>query len=279
MIRQLLIFTFFVYFCVDSYGQTVFHYQVSQGSGAMLPLIPDVGGAGNDGTGDATTKLSSDVPTAGVPVGAGSRAIDGRGQGGVISAGIDELSNSLIADAGGFSMETWFFWKGGGQVNSLIDYAGTEKLVLDTRTGNSEVAMRINSDPSLDSPIGSVSPDEWHYAAAVFDTQGNAVEGGSIDGVFRLYFDGALVNTTETLTITDFGDSLDRGIGVSKHPLNFESDRFDGLIFEPRVSLAALSQDDLLYVVPEPTISCFSLFLIGLVSIRRSRRSEKGTTI
>jgi hypothetical protein len=239
-------------------------------------LIPDDGGAGHDGTADSTTKLSSNVPTLGVPSAAGTRGIDGRGLGGVLSAGVDELSNALIAEAGGFTMETWFFWNGGGQVNSLIDYAGTEKLVLDVRTGKSEVAMRINGNADLDLPIGQVIPKEWHYAAAVFDTQGNSIDGGSIDGIFRLYFDDALVNTTDTLTITEFGDSLDRGIGVSKHPLNFEADRFDGIIFEPRVTLGALGQTNLLFQVPEPTGTWILALSLGVVlGRRRGERSSK----
>ena len=142
--------------------------------------------------------------------------------------------NSAIADAGGFTMEAWFKWNGAGSVNSLIDYAGTEKIVLDTAQGaGNEVRMRINSDSSLDAVIGTVAADQWHYVAAVFDTQGNTVNAGSITGIFRLYLDGSLADTTGNLTISDFGDSLARPIGVAKHPLNFEADRFDGLVFEP----------------------------------------------
>ncbi len=236
-----------------AHSQIVFHYQGFQGTGKDLPKIADSGPAGNDGTADPTTKFSSFVPEVGVPGSSGNRSFDGLGQGGIVSSGTSELSNSAIADAGGFSMETWFNWNGTGSVNSMIDYAGTEKLVLDTAQGSgNEVRMRINSDASLDSLIGTVGAGEWHYVAAVFDTQGNAVDAGSITGLFRLYLDGNLVDTTGNLTISDFGDSLDRPIGVGKHPLNFEADRFDGLIFEPRVSLGALSQSELLYV-PEPS--------------------------
>ena len=62
--------------------------------------------------------------------------------------------------------------------------------------------MRINSDTNLDSVIGPVDAGQWHYVASVFDTQGNSVVGGSISGIFRLYLDGSLVNTTDPVTST-----------------------------------------------------------------------------
>jgi hypothetical protein len=131
--------------------------------------------------------------------------------------------------------------------------------------------MRINSDGSFDQIVGSVNPDEWHYVASVFDTQGGVVDNGSIAGIFRLYLDGALVNTTGEVTISDFGDSLNRPIGIAKHPLNFAGDRFAGLVFEPRVSLGALGANDLLYVVPEPaSLTLFACALLfGLTARRR----------
>jgi hypothetical protein len=253
-----------------SVGQTIFRYSAFQGGGKDLPKIADAGGAGNDGTGDATTKFSNNIPAAGVPSDSGNRSIDGQGKGGVVTGGTAELLNSNVAAAGGFTMETWFRWNGGGSINALIDYAGTEKLVVDTNLGTgNEVRMRINSDSSLDSVIGQVQSGQWHYVASVFDTQGNAVQGGSISGIFRLYLDGVLVNTTQPVTISDFGDSLNRPIGIAKHPLNFAADRLDGLIYEPRVSLGALSRDQLLYVVPEP--SAVALLALGLLCLGKRR--------
>ena len=266
----------FVYVCFCAIGavaqnvdaQTVFHYRASQGAGGKLPLITDAGAAGNDGMADETTRVNSNIPTMGVPGDAGNRSFNGMGEGGINSGSTSELLNSKIADAGGFTMESWIWWDGTGTVNSIIDYAGTEKLVVDTRQGaGNEVRMRINSDSAMDSLIGTIQPETWHYVAAVFDTAGGAVDAGAISGTFDLYLDGSLVNTTDTLTISDFGDSLDRPIGVAKHPSNFELDRFNGLVFEPRVTLGALSSGDLLYVVPEP--SSVVLMLTGLLVVFR----------
>lgn len=88
---------------------------------------------------------------------------------------------------------------------------------------------------------------EWHYTAVVFAATG-PVSGGSITGDFTFYFDGTeATETVESVTISDFGDSLNRTISVGAHPLGFGGDFFNGLIFEPRVSLAALAPEELLY--------------------------------
>jgi hypothetical protein len=227
-------------------AQAVFWYKLNDTDAAALPFVPDRGGADNNGTADAGLVLSADVPRFQTPVDYGNRSIDGVGTAGVTTTTIDSLDNQVVADAGGFSYETWFKWNGGGNINSIIDYAGTEKLVI-----NPDLRMRING---LDSPLATVSTGQWHYAAVVFDTQGNAAipDDGfpgdyTISGVFDLYLDGTALGTTDEVTINGFGDSLDRGIGVAKHPLGFGGDFFDGLVYSPRVTLGALAESELLY--------------------------------
>jgi hypothetical protein len=226
---------------------TVFHYRVSDTDEAGLPTIPSVDGP--SGIAGPEVSLNADIPSVGVPAGAGNRSIDGGGIDGVVSADIRELDNTLVAEQGGFTYETWFKWLGAGDINSIIDYSGTEKLVIDVNVGaGTELRMRINSDPPLDSFIAEVEPDQWYYTAVVFDTQGNEVAAdASITGIFRLYLDGELVDTTDEVTITEFGDSLNRSIGISQHPLAFARDFFDGLVYEPRTSLGALTPAEFLY--------------------------------
>ena len=247
----------------------VFHYQLFPGSGRDLPVIPDGSGAGVDGLADSKLRMNSSVPTEGVPLDAGTRSLNGKGTAGVLSGGTQELSNSLIADAGGFTFETWFKWNGGGTVNSIIDYAGTEKLIIDATEGSgNEIRMRINDDSSIDSILGMAQSKNWHYVAAVFDTMDNSVDGGSITGQFDFYLDGSHIESTVDMTISDLGDSRNQGIGVSKNPAGI--DFFDGLIFEPRVTLGALDQNQLLYVVPEP--SGLLLWLVGCGALLLLRR-------
>ncbi len=225
---------------------TLFHYRVNDTDVAGLPVIPSVDG--DAGLAGPDVVLSDDIPTMGVPVGAGNRSIDGGGLDGVNSAGIRELENSLIAEAGGFTYETWFKWDGSGDINSILDYSGTEKMVIDVNAGaGNELRMRINSDGSLDSFISEIEEETWYYSAVVFDTLGNDVVDASITGVFTLYLDGEVMDVTDELTISDFGDSLNRSIGVAKHPEGFPRDFFSGLVYEPRVSLGALDPTELLY--------------------------------
>jgi len=141
-------------------------------------------------------------------------------------------------------MEAWFSYAGGGNINSIIDYAGTEKLVREV--AGEGAGYRNNSAAPL-YPLGSAEVGEWHYTAVVF-TPTAPVAAGSITGDFTFYFDGNVATETiEAVTISDFGDSLNRTIAVGAHPLGFAGDFLTGLIFEPRVSLGALGPEELLF--------------------------------
>ena len=80
------------------------------------------------------------------------------GDTGIITDATVLLSNDLVATYGGFTYECWFKWNGAGVVNSVIDYAGTEKIVVDVNTGdvdgNRTVEMRWNSNAGLDVTVG-----------------------------------------------------------------------------------------------------------------------------
>ncbi len=238
----------------DLFGQTLFHYRVNGSDAGAVSggTVPSVGGS--DGAVSGPVTLSADVPSAGVPGGAGNRSLSFDGGAGVLSPGTRQLLNSAVHAAGGFTFEAWFKYTGGGNVNSIIDYAGTEKLVR--RAAASGVSMTASGvgDPAIgDAPAG-----EWHYAAAVFTATG--LSGGDVSGDFTFYLDGDdPVGTVQGATITDFGDSLNRTIAVGMHPLGFGGDFFQGLIYEPRVSLGALAPGALLYASnPRPAIADFS---------------------
>ena len=263
---------------VPASGGTVFHYQAYQSDGRRLPSIHDEGEAGNNGTADAGFKYSDATAQTGVGSSVGNRSLNGRGVSGIISSGTQELANSLIAEAGGFTMEAWFLWWGGGTGNSLIDYAGSEKLLIDTRQGNgNEIRLRINDDTERDMVIGTAKAQTWQYVAAVFDTHGSQVDDGSITGKFELYLDGKYLRTTDEVTITDLGDSRNLGIGTSKTPLNEPDAFFSGLVYEPRVTMGALDSSELLYVgiVPEPSSMWLGVMAFcGFLVIRRYAWSQ-----
>lgn len=60
--------------------------------------------------------------------------------------------------------------------------------------------------------------------------------------------------SVSNVTITNFGDSLNRTIAVGAHPLGFGGDFFNGQIYEPRASLGALPNAELLYQATGPQL-------------------------
>ncbi len=231
---------------------TVFHY--SYDSSNPLPTITDIGGAGNNAFAGPLAVLSADIPTNGVPAaGAGDRSFDssdpsalqGNESGAITDAAL-LLENFAIEAADGFTFETWFKWNGGGAVNSIIDYAGTDKFVIDQRFGAS-TTMAMRMDP-VDYPLGEVTAGEWHYAAFTLDTTGNTVDGDfAITGEATGYFDSLTPIPLGPATKSDFGDSLFRPFGIGQHPIGFDLDFFDGLVYETRITLGALAPEDLLF--------------------------------
>ncbi|MDB4383283.1 hypothetical protein N9Z79_04230 [Akkermansiaceae bacterium] len=90
--------------------------------------------------------------------------------------------------------------------------------------------------------------NQWHYVALVFEHDGQPVDADfKIYGTMTWYFDSNEPAGSAPATKDDFGDSLNRTIGVGGHPLGFGADFFTGLLFEPRVTLGALAPTELLY--------------------------------
>jgi hypothetical protein len=242
-------------------AETILHYRVSDGDAATVAggTVPGADGSPNGVVFSGVVTLSEDIPSEGVPLDAGNRSLAFDGSAGINLPGTQQLLNSEVEAAGGFTYEAWFAFSGGGNINSIIDYAGTEKLVREA-AGNG-AGYRNNSAPPLYA-IGSAGLDEWHYVAVVFEA--TELAGASVTGNFTFYFDGTEpVEFIEGVTISDFGDSLNRTISVGAHPLGFGGDFYNGLIFEPRVSLAPLQPGELLYGGQtgdlEPTITDLEL--------------------
>ena len=234
-------------------AQTLFHYRVNGSDAALVSggVVPNLGTLGDGSSGGSGVSLSADVPINGVPPDAGNRSIVCNGSGGILAPGTKQLLNADIASAGGFTYEAWFKWNGNGDFNSIIDYAGTEQLRR--RTSDSGVAMRSSDGGSLIT-IGPAPSNTWAYAAAVFTPTGPVAGDGSITGDYVFYLDGnAPALTVTNVTITAYGDSLNRTIAVGMHPQGFAANFFNGLIYEPRVTLGALAPSQLLYQIQVTT--------------------------
>lgn len=210
---------------------------------------------GTDGSPDGTVAfgsnlgLTADLPTEGVPAGAGNRSLAFNGTQAVTIPGTQQLSHAAIIAEGGFTYEMWFKWAGDGGVNSFIDYAGTEKFRIDIRGGGvGNLDMNFDQGSAAQILVMDPTANEWHYIAAVFEHDGEPVDAGlKIHGTLTWYYDSKEATGTANVTKDDFGDSLNRTIGVGGHPLGFALDFVNALMYEPRVSLGALTPDELLF--------------------------------
>jgi hypothetical protein len=217
-------------------AQTILHYQVSDTDAAMVAsgIVPGVDGSEDGQVFAGTVTLSESIPTEGVPAGLANRSMSFNGAAGVNLPGTQQLLNSELEANGGFTYEAWFTYAGGEDINSIIDYAGTEKLVR--QAAGSGAGYRNNSAEPLYElgPAEPVDPAEWHYAAVVFTPTSTVDGAGGITGIFTFYYDSNEPSqTVEGVTISNFGDSLVRTISVGAHPLGFGGDFYNGLIYEP----------------------------------------------
>jgi hypothetical protein len=109
-------------------GTTILHYRVNDTDAAAVGagMVPGVDGSPNGTVAFGLVSLSSDLPADNLPPGGGNRSLQLNGAAGINLPGTLQLANSAIATNGGFTYETWFNYAGGGNINSIIDYAGTE---------------------------------------------------------------------------------------------------------------------------------------------------------
>jgi len=115
-------------------------------------------------------------------------------------------------------------------------------------------------DDSVNALSTTIQPNTWYTVAMIFDSQGNSVVGGDLDGVASLVVNGG-TPITAAATKTSQGDGLDRPIGVGELGAAFGYlVGFHGEIYNPSVSL-----------IPEPA----SLVLLGVASILLLVRRSK----
>ena len=249
-LRHLLLVFGLALSTVTASAQTLLHFRVSDSDSSLVAggNIPNIAGSNGNVIGSGGLSLSSDVPTHGVPAAAGNRSFTGSGTAGAILPGTQQLSNDAIIAAGGFTYEAWFKWDGGGNVNSIIDYAGTEKMIRNA--GQAGAGMRFNSaNPTQ--ILGPAAPGEWHYAARVFTSNATKEGDGSLGGMLTWYYDSTVPQGSVAYTKSTFGDDLNRTIGAGTHPNGSNADYFNGFIFEPRVTLGALPPEDLFFRIAQ----------------------------
>lgn len=254
----------------------VFRYDYH--SSEPLPAIPDDSGAGHPGTSQGavySTVKPAGFPTpllpGGIPQGTGDRSVD-TSAGGIFTSAVNLVNNANVAQAGGFTMETWVYRvrdTNAAGLEKIIDMGGVYRLQLSPSTDLVQFSI---AGGTATLPVG-----EWHHVAAVFDSLGNALDGsGNLAGVARFFFDGQQIGTDTATTLSGANDVAylqTRPIGIGRHPTT-GSELFQGLLYDTRVMLGALSPGEfLLAPVPEPSgLALGASALLGLAVLGARRR-------
>lgn len=246
--------------CSQASATSVFEY--SWPASGISPVIEDLSPADNDATPGSAT-LSMTVPPS-AP--AGAESLETR-DGGAVTLATDLLENSILEAAGGFRFDTQFLWDGTNDdgstilIQKIIDYAGTESLQIeDIDLGAGTATLRFLFNDAGEGPTTTIVANQWYDVSAVFAATGPVDGAGSLPGVATLTVDGSSVS--ESVVKTDFGDSLNRPIGIGALSVAPGIIELHGFIYDPSVAL-----------LPEP--SALLLGLLGIAGIASANRKMR----
>ena len=246
-------------FASTANATSIFEY--SWPASGLTPVINDLGPADNDANpGNAT--LSPNIPS-GAPAGTESLAT---ADGGAVTQAADLLENAIVDAAGGFRFDTQFLWDGTNDqgssilIQKIIDYAGTESLQLeDLDLAGGTATLRFLFNDAAEGPTTTIVANQWYDVSAVFATTAGVQGDGSLPGIATLTVDGSSIS--QAVSKTDFGDSLDRPIGIGALSVAPGIIELHGFIYDPSVSL-----------LPEPSTALLGvLAAAGLLSSNRHR--------
>ena len=100
-----------------------------------------------------------------------------------------------------------------------------------------------------------IAPNTWYEVEATFETTGPLLGDNSVAGIASLVVNGAPA-VTESVVLTEFGDTLGRKIGVGTFSVGSGILNLSGNLYDPKVSL----------LVPEPCAATLMLSLLGGVA-------------
>ena len=166
-------------------------------------------------------------------------------------------------------MEAWIKGEGGSPGNTEQIFAISSIYVLYYQSGGGfKFADGYNTGLGAFTPLDTTG---WHEVAGVVSgvtDNGN----GTYAATFSSYIDGQFVNS---YSVSSMGSVLSRATAVGANP-NGGSEAYIGSIYEPKITLGALSPSQFEYAsstTPEPgSLAVIGLGSAGLLA-RRSRRS------
>jgi hypothetical protein len=241
-------------------------------SGAVAVPVTDDSGSGHDGAYilfGAAPNYSADIPVASrTQYVTGIGSIDFSGTNGGIStadsttvgSGQGIITAAQVSAAGGLTMEVWVKNPSGtGTPEAALNIAGM--YLLGTKEG--KIGF-FHGDKSTDMSwtTDQFIPDQWNHLAVVMTTTDPDAQ--AYDDI-TVYLNGTPFHSG-SYTLPFF---LDRAASVGNHQYNDWSN-YDGLVYEPRISLGTLSPSEFT-VVPEPSSTALFglLAAIGLFCRRR----------
>jgi prepilin-type N-terminal cleavage/methylation domain-containing protein len=189
-----------------------------------------LGGNGGVYTNDlpATNKLQYCTGIGSLNLASGSITTDPTGA----QSGAGVLGWTDILRNGGLTMEVWA--KGGGGSGRIFTIAA-EYLLTATTNG-----VSCGNGLAGDGVSAAVDMTQWHHLAAEFVNP--SLNGSSqLVADLQLYVDGQMKGT---YTGSVFSSDLQRGASLGNHPLLNSlniNEPFTGLVYEPRITLGALS--------------------------------------
>ncbi len=251
---------------------TILQYGFDYTTGTVLSqggTVNDDSGAGHHGQiiyGGTGGAYSADIPNAAnrqYTTGVGS--VDLTGTNSAIStaasvgvySGQGILTATQIYNAGGLTMEVWVknpapSSSGNSPCGALV-MGGMYILGANT-------AGQVGFFPGVDTKVTSwatnADTSKWTHLAVVMATT---------DPTAKTYTITSYVNGTQVYSAArTFPWFLDRATAMGNHPV-FDASNYEGMIYEPRVSLGALDVSAFTYKVPEP--SAIILLIAGLVGL------------
>jgi hypothetical protein len=149
--------------------------------------------------------------------------------------------------------------KGGGSNNR-----GWSLGVESTGIWRLQIASGVNALTSCSTANGTVALNTWTHIAGVYD---------GVAGTMKLYINGVEATTTLSAAVPAFmSNPVNVGVGIGSRNDGSGITRWNGMLDEVRIYDQALTPNEIMALVPEPSTLALGLALAAMVGLRRFGR-------